>query len=263
MSNLPRLQVAFQGFLLDAHDANTIAGSVVSDARASAQARLDIYAYAYRTRLSEALEQDFEALHTLLGDDQFHALCLGYLQQHPSQHYSLRYLGQHMSSFLRAHDPYAQQPVLAELAAFEWAMTDAFDAADSNVITLDDLSVLTPAHWGELRCVPHPSVQRLELWWNVPAIWSAASPDHEPPAPQRGDHATPWLVWRQELKTYFRSLSTEEAWAWQAVCSGHSFSDVCSGLCRWLDDEHVPAAAAGMLHHWINDGLVSEIRYNT
>lgn len=257
---LPQLQDAFQGFLLRTQDASTITGAVVSDAKGSAARRLDIYTYAYRARLSEALEQDFEALHTLLGDDQFHSLCHDYIQVHPSQHFSLRYLGQHMAAFLRAHDLYQQQPVLTELAAFEWAMTEAFDAADIAVTRLDDLTELTAEHWGDLRFSIHPSVQRLELTCNVPAIWSAIQKKLEPPAPECAELPLTWLVWRQELKTWFRSLPANEAWAWQAACAGHSFAEICDGLCRWQDEDSVPAAAAGMLQRWINDGLISNIR---
>lgn len=257
---LPQLQGAFQNFLLRTQDIHTIATAVVSDAKGSASQRLDIYAYAYRARLGEALEQDFEALHTLLGDDQFHSLCQDYIQLHPSQHFSLRYLGQHMAAFLRTHDLYQQQPVLAELAAFEWAMTDAFDAADTSIIRLDDLTKLTAEQWGNLRFSIHPSVQRLELTWNVPAIWNAVQQKLEPPVPECAELPMNWLVWRQELKTWFRSLPADEAWAWQAACSDHSFAEICDGLCRWQDEDTVPATAAGMLQRWINDGLISNIR---
>lgn len=257
---LPTLQDAFQNFLLRTQDIHPIAAAVVSDTKASASRRLDIYAYAYRARLSEALEQDFEALHTLLGDDQFHSLCHDYIQLHPSQHFSLRYLGQHMAAFLRTHTLYQQQPVLAELAAFEWAMTETFDAADMSVIQLDDLARLAAEHWGELRFSVHPSVQRLELTWNAPAIWNAVQQKQEPPAPEYTELPLTWLVWRQELKTWFRSLPADEAWAWQAACTDHSFADICGGLCRWQDEVSVPAAAASMLQRWINDGLISSIR---
>jgi len=257
---LPQLQDAFQGFLLHTQDINTITNAVVSDAKGSAARRLDIYAYAYRARLTEALEQDLEALHTLLGDDQFRSLCHDYLQLHPSQHFSLRYLGQHMAAFLRTHALYQQQPVLAELAAFEWAMTEAFDAADTSVIRLDDLAGLTAEHWGDLRFSIHPSVQRLELMWNAPAIWNAVQQKLAPPAPQSAGQVLSWLVWRQELKIWFRSLPANEAWAWQVACADHSFAEICDGLCRWQDEVSVPATAASMLQRWINDGLISSIR---
>lgn len=261
MNKLPALQQLFQDHVLHPHSGSVIEGSVVSDAKATAQTRLDIYASAYRMRLGEALEQDFTALHTLLGDEQFEALCLSYIDAHPSRHYSLRYLGRHMSAFLREHDFYARQPVLAELAAFEWMMVEAFDAADSDAVTLHDLARLPAEQWGQLLFSAHPSVQRLELFWNVPALWGAAHQQHDMPQPQRDDTALTWLVWRRELKTWYRSLGAEEAWAWHAACAGHDFGEICSGLCRWVDEDRVPATAAGMLQHWINDGLVSAIRY--
>ena len=260
---LTQMQNAFQGFLLRTQESDSIASAVVSDTRGSATWRLDIYAYAYRMRLIDALIQDFEALHTLLGDDQFHSLCHDYIQQHPSRHFSLRYLGQHMAYFLRTHDLYRQQPVLAELATFEWAMTEAFDAADATVITLDTLAQLTAEQWSDLRFSTHPSVQQLELAWNVAEIWSATRQGQTPPAPAHTAQVQTWLVWRHDLKTWFRSLPADEAWAWQSASAGNSFSEICGGLCRWLDEDSVPAAAAGTLQRWITDGLISSVRYPT
>lgn len=261
MHTLPALQQLFQDHVLRPHRADIIEGAVVSDATATARTRLGIYANAYRMRLCEALQEDFIALHTLLGDEQFETLCLGYIDAHPSRHYSLRHLGRHMSLFLREHAFYAHQPVLAELAALEWMMVEAFDAADSDAVSLHDLARLSAEQWGHLRFSAHPSVQRLELFWNAPALWHAAQRQHAMPEPRRDDHALTWLVWRRELKTWHRSLGAEEAWAWHAACAGHDFAEICSGLCRWLDEAKVPAAAAGMLQRWINDGLVSGIRH--
>ena len=259
MNKLTTLQHSFQDFILRPHHASAIESSVVSDIKASAYSRLDIYATAYRMRLCETLEQDFAALHTFLGDEQFHTLCLHYLDAHPSQHFSLRYLGQRMSTFLRTQEFYARQPALAELAALEWAMADAFDAADSTPITPHDLAALAPELWGRLRFSAHPSVQQLDLAWNVAAIWSATHRNQDPPPSQRGEQALTWLVWRNDLKTWYRSLSVEEAWAWHAACAGLPFSEICDGLCRWFTEEEVPASAVGMLRQWISDGLVCKI----
>lgn len=256
MTLLQNTQRGFQDYLLHPSGANPIEQQVVSDARADARRRLDIYAEAYRMRLEEALQEDFEALHTLLGDNQFHALCLGYIDAHPSQHPSLRYFGQHMSEFLHQHVLYSKQPVLAELAAFEWAMVNAFDAADSNVITPDDVARIPAGDWASLRFSAHASAQRLEFFWNAPALWSAIHNKETPPAPQRGEKPQAWLVWRQELKIYFRPLSAEEAWSWDAVCAHCNFAEVCAGLCRLLPEQKVPHYAAGLLQRWVSEGLI-------
>ncbi|MEO7557491.1 MAG: DNA-binding domain-containing protein [Gammaproteobacteria bacterium] len=259
MSGLIHLQKDFQDYLLTPGTAPGLERHIVDTAYASAQLRLGIYAEAYRLRLEEALCNDFEALHGLLGDEQFHTLCLFYIDAHPSRHFSLRYFGQHMAAFLAQTEPYAGNPVLAELAEFEWALIDAFDAWDSTVITVEEMGRLAPDVWPMLCFEWHASVQRLELAWNVQRLWSALKEDTAPETPQRSDAAQPWLIWRRELATYFRSLTAHEAWALDTVRAGENFSTLCAGLCAWVAEDQAAATAAGLLHRWVSDGLISRI----
>lgn len=232
---------------------------VVGNAAASAARRLHVYSEAYRLRLEDALGTDFEALHGLLGDEQFHELCLRYIDAHPSQHFSLRYFGQHMSAFLRHAEPYAHQPVLSELAAFEWALLDAFDAPDGAVIGAQDIAAL-PAHaWPAMRFVLHDSVRRLDLAWNAPSMRDALKEQRVPDAPRKNETPQPWLIWRRELNTYFRALSAPEGWALDAVRAGHDFAAVCAGLCQWVEEQQAAANAAGFLRRWAEEGLIKEI----
>jgi len=259
MSRLIHLQKGFQDFLLQPGSASGLERHIVDTAQACAQLRLGIYAEAYRLRLEEALCNDFEALHGLLGDEQFHVLCLSYIDAYPSRHFSLRYFGRHLAAFLAQAEPYASNPVLAELAEFEWALIDAFDARDSSIITIEEIRSLAPAAWPMLRFELHASVHRLELAWNVQQLWSALKEDTVPETPQRSDAAQPWLIWRRELMTYFRSLTPNEAWALDTVRAGENFSTLCAGLCAWVAEDQAAATAAGFLHRWVSDGLINGI----
>lgn len=82
----------------------------------------------------------------------------------------------------------------------------------------------------------------------------------EIPAPAAGAYPQPWLIWRQDLKTFYRSLSVDEAWALDAASKGESFAALCEGLCEWIDAQNVALHAAGLLKQWITDGLISEIK---
>lgn len=259
MNTLRQQQQAFQDHLLRPAAESGIASSIVGAARASAEQRLKVYADAYRLRLVEALGTDFETLHGLLGDEQFHALCLSYIDAHPSRHYSLRYFGQHLSGFLRRVPPYSKQPVLSEMAAFEWALIDAFDAPDNPVLTVEELAGVAPDIWPQLRFELHSCVKRLELSWNVQRIRQALKDGLPPEPPQR--HATPesWLIWRQHYVTYFRALAPHEAWALDSVRAGYTFAALCAELCAWVGEEHAASTAAGLLRRWVNDGLVAQV----
>ena len=258
MKPLRRLQEDFQGYLLDL--TGPIEDEIIGTETVSVTERLEIYAIAYRLRLLETLETDFVALNAFLGKDKFEEIGRAYIDAHTSDHFSLRYFGRHMSRFLAETPPYRDDPLLAELAAFDWALTDAFDAEDSEVVTADDMAAIPPADWPMMRLVPHASVQRLDLQWNAPAIWKAADQKQETlPTPEKAEFPVSWVVWRQNLESYFRSLTVDEAWALDAVLRGESFATLCEGLCEWIDAQNVAAHAAGLLKQWVTDGLIREI----
>jgi len=258
VSALRELQRRIQVYLL-APEADPPEREVVSDERADARFRLGIYAEAYRLRLAEALSDNFPTLHTLLGDEQFEALARRYIDAHPSSHPSIRWYGSTLPQFLAASEPWRSQPVLAETAGFEWALRAAFDAADAASAGEEALAAVDPSLWPTMRLRFHDSASRLALQWNVPAIWKAVDAGDDPPAPEAGEHPLAWLIWRRELRQYFRSLGVDEAWALDASLRGEPFEAVCEGLCEWIDAEHVALHAAGLIKRWINDGLIISV----
>jgi hypothetical protein len=257
MTTLQDLQSDFQSFLL--HRQENIRTQVVGTDKVSADRRLAIYYDAYRLRLLEALDSNYPVLHGWIGDEEFEKLGLAYLAAHPSTHFSIRYFGHELARFLAAGETYRDKPFLSEMAQFEWAMTVAFDAPDSALTQLEDMATIVPEAWPGLRFQMQDSVQRLNLEWNVPVIWKAIDAGQAPEEPQRSEYPKSWLLWRQDLKTYFRSLSVDEAWALDAAANGGTFAMICEGLCEWIDAQHVAAHAAGLLKQWISDGLIRSI----
>ena len=75
--------------------------------------------------------------------------------------------------------------------------------------------------------------------------------DGERPAASLAAAPVPWLLWRQELTTYFRSLGTTEASVLDAARSGWPFGELCELLCDELGDEQAPREAATLLRSWI------------
>lgn len=233
-----------------------IVSSVLSTEKVSADLRLKIYANAYLSRLVEALQDNFPALHTLLGDDDFYALAEQYIRQYPSRSFSLRYFGDRLTDLLEQHAPYAEQSVLAEMARFEWAVWGAFDAPDVIPATLDDLQAIPPEELGNLVFDLHPSGQLLMLQWNVAELWQAITDEAEPIAAEQAEYPQGWLVWREGLGTYFRLLEVDEAWALLKVQEGENFAYLCEGVCEWVDAEHAAARVAGFMQTWLADGVV-------
>ena len=259
MSELTRAQQEFQQHLM-AGDGE-VAKRIVGDERAPAEQRLDVYYQAYRLRLIEVLENDFAGLKALLGDD-FARMVTDYLDAHPSQHPSVRWFGRHLGEFLTSAAPWRERTELAEMAAFEWAWGQAFDAADATVSGPNALASIAPESWGELQLELHPSLQQLRLYSNVPVIFGAMAREETAPELHFAPELTDWLLWRRDLVVRWRSLTADEAWALQAVAAGARFAQLCEGLCNWHDAAAVPLQAASYLRGWLTDGLITGISAN-
>jgi hypothetical protein len=257
MSKLRGLQQDFQHYIFQTHAA--IQTQVAEVPCADSKARLDIYASAYRLRLLEALATEYPALKALVGDEEFERAGLAYIEAHPSPYYNLRWYGGEFAAFLKTLTPFCDFPVTSELADFEWAMGLAFDAADDAAVSIEAVAGLAPDAWPTMQFIPHSSLQRLDLLWNAPAIWRAVENQETPEPPTANAHPLAWVLWRQQLKTYYRSLTVDEAWALDASRNGASFAEICAGLCEWVDATHVAAHAAGLLKVWIHDGLIQAI----
>jgi hypothetical protein len=251
------LQSQFQSAILTLGD--EFDNEIVATERVGAKQRIGIYADAYRLRLIECLKDSYSALHTLLGDDEFDRLCRSYIDTHTPHHYSVRWYGDRLAEYLGGTAPYCEHPYLAELADFEWNLMEAFDERDVPPVTVEDMAAIPADQWPQLTFALHPSLRRLDLAWNVAAIRNATDEDRDPSAPQQGSQPVPWVIWRRQLRQFYRSLAADEAWMLDQAQGGENFAVLCAGLCRWKNESEVAVHAAGLLKQWINDGLITRI----
>ena len=242
-------------------ESGNIQSQVLGTKKVSMAVRLAIYANAYRYRLIDALSDNYPSVHTLLGDEGFYESGIKYISEYPSQHFSIRYFGNHLEDFLAQYHP--ESTVLAEMARFEWALRDAFDAEDVTSLGINALQTIAPESWASLGFALHPSVARVDLQWNVPQLWSAIEEETGEIPIEEEDYPIPWLIWRKDLKTYYRSVDVDEAWALDNVMQGASFADICAGVCEWIDEEHAPARVAGFISEWLVADMIVELKISS
>jgi hypothetical protein len=252
--HLAALENDFQSYLL--RGVADIEKSVVGTTRVPIATRLAIYGEAYRLRLIETLQSHYPALLALLGAEQFAALGNSYVQAHDSGFASIRYYGASLDELLATDPKYASCPWMAELARFEWALTEVFDAADASPITVQALSAVAPQDWAQLGFDFDPSVRCLELTWNAPAFWRALTDGKAPPASAAQAHPVAWLLWRRDLQIYFRPLTALESEALAIARAGRSFGELCDELAAALDATQAAPRAAAFLREWVESGLI-------
>jgi hypothetical protein len=257
MSDLERLQHGFQAYVAGGSD---FAHAIVSDARAPAERRLRVYYDAYRLRLIEVLRKDFAGLAALLSDDEWQQMATGYLATHPSTSPSVRWLGRHLAGYLADAAPWSARPELAEMAAFEWYWGRSFDAPDMPCLDAAALQALAPDDWPRLRLDFHPALQLLDLRSNVAAVYQAVSSETPPPALVFEDEPACWMLWRHELRVYWRSAPADEALALSAVAADTDFAGLCAAMAAVMPDDAVPARAVQIIQQWLVDGLMVDLR---
>lgn len=255
MSAFARLQQDFQDYVLGR--GQRVLSEVQASSRREAAARIDVYARAYELRLLEVLRADFPALHSLAGDDAFEALGRAYIRAHPSDSPNARWFGNRFADFIAANDASPSSDVMAEMARFEWAIGLAFDAPDRSPLSLEELAGIPPDRFADVTFAIHPSTQRLDLAWNVPAFWKAVDAKIDPPSLAATRAPVQWIVWRPQLATYFRSLEADEGCALDAVAGGDSFGSVCESLVAVMRPEEVPPRAAQLVRRWTEEGLLA------
>lgn len=125
--------------------------------------RLEIYNRQYWFRLLDCLYDDFPGLRAVLGDAQFHKMSRAYLAQYPSRSFQLRNLGQQLETFLTLHPQWAgaRLAMALDMAKFEWAQIEAFDAQALPVLEVNDLAGRNPAEL-RIKLQPYVSLLRLE-----------------------------------------------------------------------------------------------------
>jgi hypothetical protein len=225
-----------------------------------AQQRIGVYRDAYFLRLAEALASNYPAIALYLGDSDFNGLAQAYATAYPSRHASIRWFGDTLDAFLHSQAPWSSNPVLHELARFEWALRHTVDAADAPVLTFEDLRALPPEHWPELLLTLQPAVTLLHLDWNTPAFWRCLVDQQPLPVPQPG--ARYWLVYRrQDLMAMWRSAVPDEARLLLLLRKGIAFADLCDVMAEHIEQsETVPAQAAALLRQWVSAGLLVDTR---
>lgn len=253
MSRLVQIQDAFQDRLL--HGSDAILAHLGEGARL-----LGAYDYAYTARLVEVMAKDFEYVHALLGDDGFDEAARAYVAAHPSTFRSIRWLGHAFADWLRATPPWDDTPLLAEMAAFEWALGLAFDAPDSMRLGPDALAAVPPDQWAGLRFDLHCAFSLVETAWGVVDFRQALADEREPDGPPEAlDAPVTWAVWREPegLTVRYRTLDRAEAAAAAALAAGRPFAALCEAAAEAGDPDDAAVRVAGHLRHWIDAGWIA------
>ncbi|KTD51433.1 hypothetical protein Lqui_0277 [Legionella quinlivanii] len=220
--------------------------------RGSIEDRISIYANGYYNRLEEALMDDYPVLVAIMGGSNFHNMSRNYIHAYPSSHYSLDLFGQNLSQFLFETLPYSRKPYLSEIAAFEWAQSDAITSHDADLLCEADLQKLSPEEWLNLKFYLHPSCRVIDMHWN--SLMLIETPGKSQPKKLKTPQFV--LIWRRQLDVLNYKLSPLEFILIQAIQSGAAFMEICDQISSKMEEKEAAAYIVQKLHFWLNSQLL-------
>jgi putative DNA-binding protein len=255
MKSLKEIQDEFQRGILAGDDA--ILAEVNDSGKEGRKVLFGVYRNGYVARLAEILGEDYEQVHAYLGDRAFANLVRAYIAGNPSDQRSARWFGRHMPAFIAKSRTFADHPEVAELAALEKTLADAFDGPDAETLKLSDLVEVPPDAWPGLVFERHPTTIRLTFATNAAEIWTALKNEAPPPKPARLPDPQALLVWRDGFMAHFKPLSTEEAMMWDEATKGVRFSVLCEMVATFAGEDQAELRAASYLKGWIDLGMLA------
>ncbi len=251
---LSELQALFQSAILagDAEDADLL-DRLAASCNADGTTMFGVYVNAYRIRLTEYLDEDYPALCALIGDDEFDALVEDYIGENPSRQRNARWYSASLPEFMQKR---AAEALAIGLAMFERALTDAFDAADAEALTIETLAEFAPESWPFLTFSFHPSLQLLAVAAGTLDVYAAVTSEEEQqiPAPREGEETI--AVWRSVLDLSYRELDPDEFLALNEARAGRSFGEICQLVAFQNENQSAPERLAQFLVSWFSEGLV-------
>jgi hypothetical protein len=258
---LAELQALFQaGVLSGDEESAQILPAIKPSQQETRETLFSVYVNAYRIRLDEFLNEDYPALRALLGEASFEALVAAYISANPPRHRNARWYSTALPEFLRECEPWGNDARAISLACFERALTDAYDAAEAEALSIDSLAAFPSERWPSLSFALHPSLILLELDAGAVETYEALTSE-EPGDVSASRAGTEFAaVWRSGLESVYRVIEPDEYLALNEARAGRAFGEICQMAAFQQGDALTPARLAQILANWFAERLVVGVR---
>lgn len=182
---LPDLQRSIADFVLTREDDARQAGALIAPGNADRDDagrrhidpgdRLSIHRNNVMGSLIELLADTFEAVARQCGARNFEAAASAYIRQRPPARAQLSQYGGDFADFLDSFAPARRDlPFLPDLARLEWALNEAYFAAEANPLAPDILAEAPPERLGDLRLRLHPATRIVASPHRIYWLWRRA-----------------------------------------------------------------------------------------
>jgi len=216
--------------------------------------RMSVYAGGYTARMYESLSEVYETLKEVMGEESFMRLTEMYAKRYPSHDYNLTHAGRHLPKMLKSEKPFSKEEgFLADLAKFEWEVSEAFHAFEKPPFEASQLAQIGAEDWENLRILFQPSVRLFQSPWAVLKLWEkrgqAKPPMDEIRQPQK------ILIGRKGTQVRCEVLEDLQQELLAGLLKGKTLGSVCEELAEKAAELELPIAQ--WFSGWVQDGLIA------
>lgn len=201
-----------------------------------------IYRRNVLANLHDALAAAYPVVRRLVGHAFFREVAGRFARAHPSTSGDLHRYGAGLAEFLADDAPAAELPYLPDVARLEWAVAQAFHAANARAFDYAALAALAEAERARLRLRLQPAARLVASAHPVLDIWEANQPARDG-VPANLSAGARVLVFREALEVRARPLSAGEWSFLSSVASGATLGAIAA-------DPALGPTLAGELVQW-------------
>ena len=191
-----------------------------------------------------------------LGDEEFENLTTGYVRKYPSRSYTLNRLGDRLQQYIAELPRFEQQDLLRDLARFELAVSEVFDAEESAALTDEQISAVPPEAWELATLKPIAAFRSGRFEFPV-GLYKEAYRDRRA-YPSLSAAETRVIVFRREYQVFWRELSAPAFGLLESIVRGRSLGEAVERAC--LEHGAEESQLFSWFQGWMRDRLFAEVR---
>ncbi|MGT2472140.1 HvfC/BufC family peptide modification chaperone [Paraburkholderia terrae] len=169
---LADVQEAFFNAICDPHDESALPDRLLTP-HDIVGGRLNVYRRNVHSAWLAALKNTYPVLLALTGERYFAGLALAYAEDHPSGSGDLNRYGAHLPGFIEAWEQNARYDYFGDVARLEWAVHNAWYAADPHVTRAEQWQAIDSEHLLDSGLTVHPACSAVRSRHSIGDIWRA------------------------------------------------------------------------------------------
>lgn len=215
--------------------------------------RLGIYRGMYEARMREALEVDYPLLSGFLGEELWEEFVSVYIREYPSRSYTLNRLGDFVPLFATEIEGLPRPRFVEDLARYELALTQVFDAPETPALTPGDVAAVPEEAWPVVRLAPIAAFRLEEFRYPVNRYAEAAREKPETPVPR--PKKTRLAIFRRDYTPMALELSKPGFDLLGRLAAGMRLGEA-------IEASRAPEAALfSWFQEWTGEGLFQRVEF--